>query len=151
MSDAFDGLGISLEDAKKDFDKVQKFGNRDGRICICGHAMGYHEFIEERGRHKCKAQKQSCPCKNPRPVLTTSNTRLFTRKTHGSAGLHALTQGIVAVIEIGGVVDWDIELACDKCGEVKPVVPCPISQSGQISNEATGWDKLLCRECRSDA
>jgi hypothetical protein len=145
----FDFLDLSEDEAKEVSDKIAQTGNRDGRICICGHAMGYHAFIEGRGVYKCNAQKQTCPCKTPRPVIETTNSRAFMKKTHGSAGLHALTQGIVSVTTTGGSVDWIIEVKCDKCGAEVPVVPCPVTQTGQISNEATGFDKLLCRDCRS--
>jgi hypothetical protein len=145
----FDFLDLSEDEAKEVSETIAKSGNRDGRICICGHAMGYHGFIEGRGVYKCNAQKQTCPCRNPRPVILTNNSRAFMKKTHGSAGLHALTQGIVSVTTTGGSVEWTIEVKCDKCEAEVPVVPCPVTQSGQISNEATGWDKLLCRDCRS--
>lgn len=143
------GLDITVEEATEAYNKIKSAGNRDGRICICGHAMGYHAFIEGRGVHKCNAQKQNCSCKNPRPVLITSNARAFMKKTYGSAGLHALTQGVVTAINAGGSVDWIVELKCDKCGNANQVVPCPVTQSGLVSSEATGWDKFLCRECRS--
>jgi hypothetical protein len=148
-SDPFAGLGITFEEALEDYNKIQKYGNRDGRICICGHAMGFHEFIDGRGINVCNAQKQGCPCKNPRPVLETTNAKIFLRKTHGSAGLHALMQGVVAAVSSGAKIDWLVELKCDRCESTDQVVPCPVTHGGQVSPEATGYDKFLCRECRS--
>ncbi len=147
-SESLAGLDITVEEALEAYEKIQKYGNRDGRICICGHAMGFHEFIDGRGINVCNAQKQGCPCKNPRPVLETTNAKIFLRKTHGSGGLHALTQGVVAATKSGVTFDWIIDLKCDGCENPNQVVPCPVTQSGQVSNEATGYDKFLCRECR---
>jgi hypothetical protein len=143
------GLDITVEEATEVYNKIKIAGNRDGRICICGHAMGYHALIEGRGVVRCNAQKQNCACKNPRPVLITSNARAFMKKTYGSAGLHALTQGVVASITAGGSVEWIVELKCDKCENPSQVVPCPVTVSGQVSNDPTGYDKFLCRDCRS--
>ncbi len=147
-SESLAGLDITVEEALEAYNKIKNAKNRDGRICICGHAMGFHAFFDARGVFKCNAQKQACPCKNPRPVLETTNARAFLKKTHGSGGLHALTQGVVAATKSGVTFDWIIELKCDRCENPNQVVPCPVTQSGQVSNEATGYDKFLCRECR---
>jgi len=143
----FQSLDISEEEAFKDYINIKRTNNRDGRICICGHGMGFHNFIDARGIHKCNAQKQSCPCKTPRPVLITNNVKSFLHKTQGSGGLHALTQGIVSATKGKYLVEWTVELKCDRCGQ-ENVVPCPVSQSGRIVHEATGFDVLLCRDCR---
>ncbi len=145
---SFHSLDISREEAVKSFEEIKKTNNRDGRICICGHGIGYHAFIDGRGVYKCNAQKQTCPCKSPRPVLITDNVKMFLHKTQGSAGLHALMQGMVAAEKANVFFEWVIDLVCDKCGDPN-VVPCPVSQTGQIMFKATGYDKFLCRECRS--
>lgn len=144
----FHSLDISEEEAVKSYEDIKKTGSRDGRICMCGHGIGYHSFIDGRGVYKCNAQKQTCPCKTPRAVLITDNVKAFLHKTHGSAGLHALTQGIVSATTNGYLIDWIVDLKCDKCG-AENVVPCPVTQTGQVMFKATGWDKFLCRECRS--
>ena len=144
---SFFGLDISEEEVVRDFMNIRKTNNRDGRICICGHGMGFHSFIEARGINKCNAQKQSCPCKKPRPVLITTNVKSFLYKTQGSGGLHALTQGILAAKSGNYLVEWTAELKCDKCGK-EDVVPCPITQNGRVVYEATGYDAFLCRDCR---
>ena len=74
---SFYGLDMTQEEALADLEKVKKSGSRDGRVCVCGHGLGYHAFIDGRGVYKCNAQKQTCPCKNPRPVLTTDNVKAF--------------------------------------------------------------------------
>jgi hypothetical protein len=144
---SFYGLDMTQEEALADLEKVKKFGSRDGRVCVCGHGLGYHAFIDGRGVYKCNAQKQTCPCKNPRPVLTTDNVKAFLFKTHGSAGLHALGQGIANASKNGNSVEWIIDLVCDRCG-AENVVPCPVNQNGIVMFKATGYDKLLCRDCR---
>ena len=146
---AFDFLDVSEDEAKEAFEQVERYGNRDGRICICGHSMKFHAFISHRGVHKCNAQKQSCPCRTPRAVLESSNTRVFIRKTHGAGGLHALTQGIIAAQKLGAEIEWLIEQKCDKCNAEVAVAPVPVTQDGRVANDATGWDKMLCRECRA--
>lgn len=148
MQNPFDFLDVSEEEAKESLVKIDKYGNRDGRVCICGHSINFHTFTESRGVHICNALKSSCPCKNPRPVIETSNTRVFLRKTYGGGTLHALTQGIALAIEKGASIDWIVEQKCDRCGTQSPVAPVPVSTQGVIRNEATGYDALLCRICR---
>lgn len=148
MGSAYKFLDISEEEAKEALEKVDKYGNRDGRICICGHSLKFHSFLESRGVHVCNALKQACPCKAPRVVVESSNTRVFMRRTHGGGGLHALTQGIVKATEVGATVEWVIEMKCDRCETAGPVSPVPVNVEGRIQNDATGYDALLCRTCR---
>jgi hypothetical protein len=150
MTNPFEFLDIDENEAKETLSELNKQGGRDRRICICGHSINYHSFIAARGFYTCNAQKNSCKCRNPRPVLETSNARTFNRKTQGSAGLHALTQGIAGAMEIGATVEWLIEMKCDKCGTEGPVVPVPVTIDGIISNSHTGYDKFLCRGCRTN-
>jgi hypothetical protein len=151
MTNPFEFLDIDENEAKETLSEINRVGNRDKRICICGHSMNYHSFISTRGHHTCNAQKNACKCRNPRPVLETTNARVFNRKTQGAAGLHALTQGIAGAMEVGATIEWLIEMKCDKCDTVGPVVPVPVTQQGVISSSGhTGFDKMLCRGCRTN-
>lgn len=146
----FEFLDVSESEAVASFEEIQKFGIRDRRICICGHSVNSHKFVEGRGVYSCNSLKQSCPCRNPRAVLNTSNARLFLHKTFGGGGLHALTQGIVSAQKRGAMIEWLVEQKCDKCGTLGPVSPVPVTAQGVIKSEATGIDLLLCRDCRVD-
>lgn len=148
LENPLDFFDFTEEEGKESLAKVEKFANRDGRICVCGHSIGFHSFIEVRGLHICNALKQGCPCKMPRPVIDSANTRHFMRKTHGGGGLHALSQGVNAAVAAGTKIEWIVEQKCDRCGAESPVSPVPVSQTGSIRTEATGYDALLCRDCR---
>jgi hypothetical protein len=148
MTNPFDFLDITEEEAMDALDKADKYGKRDGRICICGHTLKSHSFVDARGVHVCNALKQACPCKTPRAVIESTNTRVFMRKTDGGGGLHALTKGISGAQKIGATVDWLIEIKCDRCATEGPIAPVPISADGRIQGRATGYDALLCRTCR---
>jgi len=74
---------------------------------------------------------------------------MFLRKTEGAGAMHALSRGIYAAIEAGRSVEWIVDLVCDKCNaQGKRVVPVPVTQNGFISDYATGFDALLCDDCR---
>lgn len=122
-------------------------GRKDGRICLCGHSNGRHTVVS--GILSCQAAKQFCPCKKLRLVVECSNTRPFLRKTSGAGPLHALSQGISSAIKAGYEIKWLVDMECDKCQKAVPVSPVPVSQRGVEMDEATGYDALLCRDCRA--
>jgi hypothetical protein len=148
MTNPFDFLDISEEEAMSNLDEANRYGKRDGRICICGHSLKFHNFIDTRGVHVCNALKQACPCKNPRVVVESTNTRVFMRKTEGGGGLHALVRGIAGAQKVGATVDWVVDMKCDRCGTEGPIAPVPISPEGAIQSRSTGYEALLCRNCR---
>lgn len=119
---------------------------RDGAICLCGHARSKH--IEGPLGYTCAPAKQFCPCKNLRVVVQTSDTRYFLCKTIGGGKRHALSLGIQKAIASGAEVEWVGGGECDRCHEEKPTSPVPVSQRGVTMNEATGYDALLCSDCR---
>lgn len=149
--DALAMLGISLEEAREVDQALlerSKKGPRDRRVCICGHAMNKHSNYV--GIVECKPTAMRCPCKKPRPVLEVEDTRLFLRKTEGAGAMHALARGMYASLSAGREVTWIVDLQCDKCGSTdKQVTPVPVTQSGYSSDEATGFDVLLCHDCRT--
>ena len=155
MSDAKDALekmGISLEEALKADEKVRgeaKTRDRDGRVCLCGHAIARHTLVG--GVVYCKPSRMECPCKKTRPVLEVEDTRKFLRRTSGSGAMHALTLGIVSHVQTGKSVEWIVDLKCDRCGtDDNNVVPAAVTQNGRAASYATGFDALLCPKCRTE-
>ena len=150
--DALKAMGLSFDEvaeADKKLVAKTKTGGRDRRVCVCGHAMTKHTVYS--GMVDCKPSALRCPCKKPRAVLEVDDTRVFLRKTEGAGAMHALARGMYSSIHAGKSVKWIIELACDRCGSDKNnVVPVPVTQSGYATDEATGYDALLCPDCRMD-
>jgi hypothetical protein len=124
----------------------QKRSDRDNRICVCGHPVARHETGYA---VYCKPSKMECPCKKVRAVLQVGDVRCFLRKTSGAGQFHALGLGLKTAYDRGFAVDWLIDQKCDKCGEEGAVSPVPVTINGVESSEATGYDALLCKKCRS--
>jgi hypothetical protein len=143
----FDFLDFTEAEAlEADRKLLSKPAERDGRICICGHPVGRHTNIA--GIVLCKPTRMECPCKSVRPVLECDDVRPFLRKTSGSGAMHALGRGIAAAHERGKNVAWLVEMKCDRCQKDGRLSPVPVTKQGVASNEATGYDALLCAECR---
>lgn len=147
--DALAMMGLTVDDvdtADAELLEKKKHGV-DRQVCACGHAMSRHTVIH--GVVLCKPARMECPCKRARPVLETTDTRMFIRKTDGAGSAHALIRGIRAAIEKSKQVAWIVELKCDRCGKAdKNVVPVPVTQGGIATMYPTGYDALLCPECR---
>lgn len=141
-------LGIDLEEALEvDAELRQTVGERSREICVCGHPMSRHTVVN--GIVFCKPSRMECPCKKARPVLEAEDMRAFLRKTAGSGPMHALTRGIAASAQKTKKVRWTIDLNCDRCGKATgKVIPTPVTQSGIAVSYATGYDALLCADCR---
>ena len=149
--DAFNYFDFTLEEAKEVNDKLKENGRigRDARICVCGHPIGRHS-LNLRGVLECKPSAMNCPCKDERPVIRAGDVRDFLRKTVGGGSLHALGRGLQTAIEKGHDVEWIVEMKCDRCNEVGPISPIPVTQNGVSAEYATGYDALLCKACRSE-
>lgn len=151
--EALEAMGISLEEAEK-ADRVsretpRRERDRDISVCLCGHGSARHIVVN--GTVFCKPSRMECPCKKLRPVLEATDTRKFLRKTTGGGALHALTLGILSHVKENKSVTWIVDLKCDRCGkDDKNVVPVPVTQHGRAVGYATGYDALLCRECRAE-
>jgi hypothetical protein len=147
--DALAMMGLTTEDvddADAELLEKKKHGV-DRQICACGHAMSRHTVVH--GAVFCKPARMECPCKHVRPVIETEDTRMFIRKTDGAGSAHALSRGIRAAAEKGKSVAWIVDLVCDRCGTANNrVVPVPVTQNGHATSHATGYDALLCPECR---
>jgi hypothetical protein len=149
MNDAWDVLGIDLEEAIRVDTALNTRKVIDGRICLCGHSTARH--TEVAGRTFCKPSKMDCPCKKERLVLRADSTRPFLRKTEGGGALHALVRGLSALKNQGKSAEWIVEMKCDRCeAEDVVVTPVPVTQNGRASTVATGYDALLCGGCREE-
>jgi hypothetical protein len=146
MTDPFEFLDFTLEEAIKADSLVTTKRERDGRICNCGHPAGRHH--EEFGVVVCNPSRMPCLCKKIKPVLEASDVRPFLRKTTGSGALHALGRGLQAAVTQGIKVEWLIEMKCQRCQAEGPISPASVTQNGIISNEPTGFDAMLCQDCR---
>lgn len=146
---AFEHLDYTPEEAQRIHETLlQPRGRRrDGRICACGHPLTRHAVLN--GLVYCKPTRMECPCRKDRPVLTTSDTRAFLCKTEGQGTMHALGRGLFVAARDGHQVEWLVERKCDRCGTEGPVSPVPVTQQGVAVNEATGFDALLCNDCRT--
>ena len=140
-ADDVDEADVALAEQRK----INASINR--HVCACGHAMSRHTVVH--GIVMCKPARMECPCKRSRPVLLAQDTRLFIRKTEGGGAAHALSRGIRESMAKGKSVEWLIDLVCDRCGrDTVSVTPVPVSQQGTARPYATGYDALLCSDCR---
>lgn len=147
-SNPFEFLDFSLEEAQKvDAELKKPVSNRDSRVCACGHPMARHTNLS--GMVYCKPTRMECPCKTMRPVIEADDVRPFLRKTGGAGPMHALGRGLAAAMEKGISVRWLIEMKCDRCQKPGPVSPVPVTQRGIAVPDATGYDALLCADCRT--
>ena len=146
----FEFFDFDVEEVKTAEEKIKAMSrpDRDKRICACGHPMNSHT-VTSSGIVMCTPSRMVCPCKSVRPVLIDGDARKFLRKTLGPGPEHALARGILASIEDGKDVEWIIDMACDKCGVVGSISPVPTTREGLVQFEATGYDALLCKTCRS--
>jgi hypothetical protein len=144
----FTFLDFTLEEAQQaDKNLIENpVSDRDGRICICGHPVARHTNVS--GLVYCKPTRMECPCKAIRAVVEANDIRPFLRKTSGQGPLHALGRGLQACVVKEVEVNWLIEMKCDRCKKEAPLSPVPVTQRGISVNHATGFDALLCRECR---
>lgn len=149
MTDPFKFLDFTLEEAIEADALVTTKRERDGRICNCGHPVGRHN--DEHGVVVCNPSRMQCKCKKIKPVLESADVRPFLRKTEGSGALHALGRGLQAAVTQGIKVEWLVEMKCERCQAEGPISPVSVTQNGFITNEPTGFDAMLCHECRKGA
>lgn len=149
--DALAMMGITTDDVDaSDAELIEKRKYQvDREICLCGHSMSKHTVIN--GIVFCKPSRMECPCKRARPVLVAQDVRKFIRKTEGGGAAHALTRAIRESAAAEKSVEWIIDLKCDRCGAANNnVVPVPVTQNGIARSHATGYDALLCPDCRAE-
>lgn len=135
MSDIFNSLNFSEEDAEAVLDEVAAEQSLNGQICACGHPIKKHKYSRPLGITQCTSGKQLCSCAFVNPVLRVSNSRFFMRKSMGHGPRHALTLGILSVVKENRLRDEFIPVDKQKKPE-------------QITME---WitDPLPCEKCKS--
>lgn len=139
-----------MEDALAalDRDRARRGGDRDRRVCLCGHPLARHK--EARGRVVCQPSRMSCACADAQGVLEVSDTRLFLRKTSGIGVDHALVKGLAASVEAGATVKWIVDVECSKCGS-GDALPVGLMQTvgGRvgIAMENPQATRFLCAGC----
>jgi hypothetical protein len=147
---ALAALGLTVEEVQEVDDALRRNPKRrDGRVCLCGHAVARH--TEVAGHVVCKPSRMDCPCKVTRAVLDVEDLRPFLRRTEGSGALHALTRGLSELVSNEKKAEWIVELVCDRCKVSGAALsPVPVTQTGHATTYATGFDALLCRDCREN-
>jgi hypothetical protein len=131
----------------------------DSTVCRCGHSSNVHKEDPRypgSGIIRCQPGQGSCRCSQPSPVLWTNNLRLFKHMTTGYGLDHALSKGIVAVLEYDkpefkAEYKWlDGELViCDACKNPTPF-PVPVSillESNTLVPMHGDAGKIMCENC----
>lgn len=147
-NNAFSHFDFTLDEALEANDDLAERGPRDQRVCLCGHAVGRHS--EYHGIVQCKPSKMDCACKKVRPVIEVSDLRVFLRKTDGQGPMHALGRGMAAATKKGIEIKWLVEAKCDRCENEGPISPVAVTSTLHASNYDTGFNNLLCANCRME-
>jgi hypothetical protein len=143
-------LSFSVEELIHD---VDSFIGTDGtaksrQVCLCGHVYRAHKELV------CQPNYNQCHCPQFNPVLESTNLRVFKRFSKGNGTLHALSQGIRALMVKGGSYSWLPDACfCYKCKKTDvKISPTLVSREGykinfedkRISDRV---DIFLCEEC----
>jgi hypothetical protein len=142
-------MGINYEEFLEEDETRERGRPKSKTVCICGHAVSRHEDSGI-GIRPCNALMRNCRCRNPIPVLESTDVRVFMSKTEGSGTLHALARGILAAGRKDIEVKWlDEERYCHPCGATDVrLIPMAVSSNGIPQSEDTGYNALFCDECR---
>lgn len=131
-------------------------GERRGQnrqVCKCGHSVGHHKWVDDRGHYICKAGNTPCRCRDPKPVIEVDNLRYFMYTTTDVGAGHALGRGMVASGANGKGFRWVEEHPkCDRCSEYLSAerLPFPVAISkleDKPTRQSTGLDEVICVEC----
>lgn len=162
MNNPLEGMDYTPEDISKVSGEVAKLPHNAG-ICVCGHSYNSHTENVPPGYNKahdharatrkpiCKPSKHTCPCREYKQVLTTSDSRVFRRTTIGPGTGHALTRGIILGMEKGVEINWDRGLECVRCHTPKEEIPLASVAYDLLWFEAkqpTDMNVLICKDCR---
>jgi hypothetical protein len=124
-------------------------GERDSRICSCGHPVSQHDVLEG-SVSGCFPPRAECLCREPLPVVEVSNKRFFLKTTRGWGERHALSTGLFALARSGGKSKSLVGKVCFKCGEeVAKLIPTSLNEASFILEEPGVSNPLLCLDCWS--
>jgi len=142
----------------------RKMGHDWAGICICGHRQTAHASegltpsARLRAEHPhmmpCKTNRMECQCEQYRPVVETTNTRVFCYKSTGHGIRHALFQGMMKAKSLGSGIRWADGVKCDWCatGDGRAIFPIMLTVSGEeMDHPIRGLtrDFLICDEHRA--
>lgn len=150
-----DKFAFSAEELMHDIDNINEVDYIAMRryVCLCGHSLKCHK--PKAIVPYCLPGRRQCHCSLFNPVLETTNLRVFKRFSKGNGTLHALSQGIRALMEKGGTYKWlDGACFCYKCkrADVK-ILPALVTKDGgyKVDFEDLGItnkiDIFLCEDC----
>ncbi len=145
--DAFDQLGLSLEEVEafQQANRAKKIANSE--VCACGHAMNKHTKYES-GHWDCHTAKMWCPCQEPIPVLVADDTKYFMTKTHGYGARHALATGLLRCRQIGVKTRMIVEPRCFKCArQTDNLFPAAINRENRLVDVPADRNGIFCIEC----
>lgn len=146
-SDAFDQLGLSLEDVERfqQAKRDKRIANKD--VCACGHAMNKHTKFES-GHWDCHTAKMWCPCQDPIPVLQAEDTKYFMTKTYGYGYKHALSTGLLRCRQKGVSTKMIVPPACFKCAITGvQLYPAAINRHNQLVDVPAVRNGIFCLKC----
>lgn len=142
----------------------RKINQRNGGVCICGHAAGAHshyapaghpdhEAALREGRSTCIPSKIKCDCLEYQQVILAEDLRQFRFSTKGPGIDHALAQGLAASLDKGKKTEWAPGvLQCVSCkqGPEVGVKLSPVAYHPDRSEAYAGTsiNVLICQECR---
>ena len=147
FEDAFDQLGLSLEEVEafQLAKRAKKVANSE--VCACGHAMNKHTQYES-GHWDCHTAKMWCPCQEPIPVLVADDTKYFMTKTHGYGAKHALATGLLRCRQKGVKTRMIVEPICFKCErETDNLFPAAINRENRLVDVPADRNGIFCIEC----
>jgi hypothetical protein len=147
--DLIEEMGLDYQEVLEADETRERGRPKSKTICLCGHALSRHEDMGD-GRAPCNALMRNCRCRNPIAVLETEDVRVFMSKTEGGAALHALTRGLLAANKKGIEVSWiDEQRYCHSCETTDTrLTPVAVTRNGLPATEDTGYNALLCDDCR---
>lgn len=152
-----DAFAFSAEELIKDVDSISDLDYMRMRryVCLCGHSY-YSHRMRGKPEKSCQIGQRPCHCPKFNPVLETDNLRVFKRVSRGQGTLHALSQGIRALMEKGGSYTiLEKALVCYKCKtEGAKVLPALVTTDGYSVNfkeeqiiVVNRVDIFLCQDC----
>lgn len=152
------------EDEAAQAAKNRKINQRNGGVCICGHAAGSHsnyapaghpehDSALREGKSVCIPSRVKCACAEYQQVIIAEDLRQFRHSTKGPGIDHALTQGVLSSKAKNKKAEWMPGVAhCVACrlGPDDGVQVSPVAYNPDKSEAftTTAINVLICQSCR---